>query len=218
MLAAIPPYWKSLRILLISLTAVVGGCRHSSPPSGPSPPENGADLLRENRSGTREEPVMRPKSHCDRDRLIRTMVGMELRNITIALATAVLALTPATALAKQGDDDRRGDDRRVEDTRGGGRDDDETRVTGRCTGRSTAKFKVKPDDGRLEAEFEVDQNRNGVTWRVRLRRGGRTLVSTRATTRAPSGSFSVERKIAAGSGKITATATSPSGEVCRATI
>jgi hypothetical protein len=126
------------------------------------------------------------------------MVTMELRNITIALATAALALTPATALAKG--------------------DDDETRVTGRCTGNSTAKFKVKPDDGRLEAEFEVDQNRNGVTWRVRMRRGNRTLVSTRATTRAPSGSFSVERKVARGSGRITATATSPSGEVCRATI
>jgi hypothetical protein len=146
------------------------------------------------------------------------MVTMELRNITIALATAALALTPATALAKQGDDDRPGDDRggRQEDSRGGGRDDGETRVTGRCTGRSTAKFKVKPDDGRVEAEFEVDQNRNGVTWRVRLRRGNRTLVSTRATTRAPSGSFSVERKVPAGRGAITATATSPSGEVCRA--
>ena len=142
------------------------------------------------------------------------MIDMELRNIAIALATAALALTPATALAKHGDDDRPGDDRGGQ--RAQTRDDDETRVSGRCTGRSSAKFKVKPDDGRIEAEFEVDQNRNGVTWRVRMRRGDRTLVSTRATTRAPSGSFSVERKVAAGSGKMTATATSPSGEVCRA--
>ena len=124
------------------------------------------------------------------------------RHVALALAVAATALAPATALAK------------------GGSDDDEMRAAGSCSGRSSAKFKVKPDDGRLEAEFEVDQNRNGVTWSVRLRSGGRVLVSMRATTKAPSGSFSVERRIAdaAGRNRISATATSPSGEVCRASV
>ncbi len=123
---------------------------------------------------------------------------MKTRNYALGLAVAAIALTPPAALAKGGDDD-------------------ETRVVGSCTGRSSAKLKVKPDDGRLEAEFEVDQNRNGVTWSVRLRRDGRVAASGRATTKAPSGSFSFERRIAAGN-RITATATSPSGETCRASV
>jgi len=137
------------------------------------------------------------------------------RTIALGLALAALTITPATALAEHGADDRGSDDR------GGQRDDrEETRVRGRCTGGSTAKLKAKHDDGRLETEFEVDQNRNGVRWAVRIRRDGRLVVRTNATTRAPSGSFSVERHIAdpAGRDRITARATSPSGEVCTASL
>jgi hypothetical protein len=124
------------------------------------------------------------------------------RILTLSLVLALTALTPSAALARHG----------------GGNDD--KRVSGRCTGNSTAKLKVKPDDGRLEAEFEVDQNRNGVQWKVTLRRNGALAVSTRARTKAPSGSFSVERRITDGSGSdtIRARATSPSGEVCTASI
>jgi hypothetical protein len=137
------------------------------------------------------------------------------RNIALGLVLAAVALTPATALAKGGDDDGPGDDRGGS---GGGRT--EQTVTGRCTAGSTAKLKAKHDDGRIETEFEVDQNRNGVRWTVRLRRDGATVITTSATTRAPSGSFSVERKIAdpAGADRITARATSPSGEVCTASL
>lgn len=155
------------------------------------------------------------------------------RTLALLLAALATAAVPATALAKHGDDDGPGDDRggdRQEQSddsggRGGGddgrddrRDRREVRVPGRCTGGSTAKLKVKHDDGRLETEFEVDQNRNGVTWTVQVRRNGAVAISTRATTRAPSGSFSVERKIADGTGsdRVTARATSPSGEVCTA--
>jgi hypothetical protein len=152
------------------------------------------------------------------------------RTLALGLAAATAALAPGAALAKHGDDDgpaRAGDDKgglRDDGLRGDGlRSDDrriEKRVAGRCTGRSTAKLKVKPDDGRLETEFEVDQNRNGVRWTVRLRRDGRLVVSTRARTRPPSGSFSVERRIAdpRGRDRITARATSPSGEVCTARV
>jgi len=77
---------------------------------------------------------------------------------------------------------------------------------------------VSPDDGRIETEFEVDQNRNGVTWRVVLRRDGAVAVRTKATTRGPSGSFEIERRLADGPGTetISARAVSPSGEVCTA--
>lgn len=157
-----------------------------------------------------------------------------VRTITLSVALALAALAPAAALARNGADDPPGDDRGGQratedsgrssgDDSGGGSSTaraDRRLVTGTCTGRSSAKLKVKPDDGRLETEFEVDQNRNGVRWRVVLRRNGKIVVTTRATTRAPSGSFGVERRLAnpAGSDTIRARATSPSGEVCTARV
>ena len=156
-----------------------------------------------------------------------------LRTITLSLALALTTLAPAAALASDGADDPPGDDRggqRADNDDSSGRRDagrsggSATRVrrstNATCTGNSTAKLKSKPDDGRLETEFEVDQNRTGVRWRVSLRRNGAVVVSTRATTRAPSGSFSVERRLAnrAGTDTISARATSPSGEVCTARV
>ena len=123
-----------------------------------------------------------------------------LRKISIGLAAISLVLVPVTAVAK---DDR-----------------DEKRVDGNCTGAASSKLKAKHDDGRIEVEFEVDQNKNGVTWKVRFRRNGERVVKTRATTHAPSGSFSVERKIGnpPGSDKIVGRAISPGGQVCRASL
>lgn len=92
--------------------------------------------------------------------------------------------------------------------------------TGRCTGASTWKLKVKPDNGRIEAEFEVDQNRNGVRWTVLMGDNGVRVFSGSAVTVAPSGSFEVNRLIPnrAGSDTIVARATNPAtGEVCRGT-
>ena len=122
----------------------------------------------------------------------------------LSLALAAAALTPTAAIARNGPDDHGGNKA--------------TRVTGKCTGGSTSKLKVKPDDGRLETEFEVDQNRHGVTWKVTIRRNGALAVKTHARTKAPSGSFSVERRVTDGPGsdRISARATSPSGEVCTA--
>ena len=124
---------------------------------------------------------------------------MLTRNIALTLTVASLGLPAAAAQAKHGGDAGK-------------------RVAGSCTGSSSAKLKVKPDNGRLETEFEVDQNRNGVAWAVQLRRDGKLVVNTNATTKAPSGSFSVQRRLAnpAGSDRIAARATSPSGEVCTA--
>ena len=94
---------------------------------------------------------------------------------------------------------------------------DGIRVSGKCTAGSTSKLKLKSDDRGLEVEFEVDQNRNGVPWKVTLRRNGSRVVSTTARTHAPSGSFSLERVISGARGTITAVATRSSGERCTAT-
>lgn len=89
------------------------------------------------------------------------------------------------------------------------------RVTGVCTKSATAKLKLSRDNGRVEVEFEVDQNRNGVAWKVTLRRNGVLVTSTTATTHAPSGSFTVRRVISGAQGTFVAVATR-SGQRCTA--
>jgi hypothetical protein len=119
---------------------------------------------------------------------------MRSRTMTAGLLTAVSILAPATALAKDSDIKRRGT----------------------CSAHSTSKIKLSADNGRIETEFEVDQNRAGVRWKVTFRRNGSLIASTRATTRNPSGSFEVRRRIAGASGDtITAKATRD-GETCTA--
>ena len=102
-----------------------------------------------------------------------------------------------------------------------GGDDNDGRVIkrGDCSGASNWKLKAKPDDGGLEVEFEVDQNRNGVRWNVALRRNGKTVSRGTRTTRAPSGSFDFERTIGnpRGTDTISAAATR-AGETCRASL
>jgi hypothetical protein len=112
------------------------------------------------------------------------------------VATALLSLAPQ-ALAKDGD----------------------IRVQGGCTGTSTAKLKLSQENGRIEVEFEVDQNRNGVRWNVALRRNGRLVATGVGVTRAPSGSFELRRLLVnrPGADVITATARRASGERCTAT-
>jgi hypothetical protein len=87
-------------------------------------------------------------------------------------------------------------------------------IRGTCTQQSTSKLKLSRDDRGIEAEFEVDQNRNGVPWKVTLRRNGHRVASLKAVTHAPSGSFKI-RRVIAGSGRISARATR-SGETCTA--
>jgi hypothetical protein len=113
------------------------------------------------------------------------------------LALVVAALTAAPAgIAKDGD----------------------IRVAGTCTGSTASKIKLSEEDGRIEVEFEVDQNRNGVPWRVTLSQNGRTIARLTRVTRGPSGSFEV-RRVAPdrpGADVLRGRAVSPSGEVCTA--
>ena len=95
---------------------------------------------------------------------------MRARAIVAATLMAVLLVGGATqALAKDGDVIRRG----------------------ACSGPSDWKLKLSNENGRIEVEFEVDQNRVGDAWRVRIRHDGDLVFAARRITRAPSGSFEV---------------------------
>ena len=121
-----------------------------------------------------------------------------MRGITTLLlgAALVLALGAGPATAKDGDVLR----------------------AGRCTGATTSKVKLSEENGRIEVEFEVDQNRNGVRWTVVLRRSGSRIARLVRTTRPPSGSFEarVLARNSAGAETISGRAVSPAGEVCTA--
>jgi hypothetical protein len=79
------------------------------------------------------------------------------------------------------------------------------RANGACAAHGSWKLKAKPDDSRLEVEAEVDVNRAGQHWTWTIKRNGNVVRSGSATTKAPSGSFSVNRGLAnsAGTDRIT---------------
>jgi hypothetical protein len=123
-------------------------------------------------------------------------LGRRAALITTILASAVLVAAPMGAAAKDGDVIRTGD----------------------CSASTDWKLKLSPENGRVEVEFEVDQNRNGQTWNVKLKRNGSSFWSGQRTTQPPSGSFDI-RRVASGSGgdRFAGIATNPrTGEVCRA--
>ena len=85
----------------------------------------------------------------------------------VAAAIGALALLAPTAAAKDGD----------------------VEVAGTCTRATTSELKLSEENGGIEVEFEVDQNRNGVRWTVTLFRNGSFVGRKVRVTRGPSGSF-----------------------------
>jgi hypothetical protein len=116
--------------------------------------------------------------------------------VAVLAALAALLLAPAAAEAKDGDVLR----------------------AGRCTSAATSKLKLSEENGRIEVEFEVDQNVNGVRWTVLLSRNGTRFARLSRTTRPPSGSFEARALARNGVGAdvIRARATTASGAVCTA--
>jgi hypothetical protein len=100
--------------------------------------------------------------------------------LAAALAATTVSLSSAPAFAKGG---------------GGG----DVRASSACS-TGVIELKAKHDDGRIEVEAEVDTNRNGQVWAVKLIDNGATAFSGTRTTVAPSGSFEVEKKITDRSG------------------
>jgi hypothetical protein len=63
--------------------------------------------------------------------------------------------------------------------------------TGACSGASHWKLKLSPEDNGIQLEYQVDQNKVGRTWRVRIRQNGALIFKGTRVTKAPSGSFTV---------------------------
>ena len=63
---------------------------------------------------------------------------------------------------------------------------------GSCSGFANWKLKANPENrGQIGVEYEVDANRRGQQWRVRLFHNGRQVMTDTFTTRGLSGSFTV---------------------------
>ena len=130
---------------------------------------------------------------------------MRMRNMIVTGAVVVASLLMVAPAAQAGG--------------GGGvaAASDEVITRGSCSGRTDWKLKVKPDDGRLELEFEVDSNVNGQSWNVRIKQNGNRIFAGTRVTQGPSGSFELKRRPndAAGTDRFVARATNPStGETC----
>jgi len=92
------------------------------------------------------------------------------RGIALALATSLALAVPA-GVATAGDRD--------------------VIREGSCSTSSDWKLKLSPEDGRIEVEFEVDQNASGDRWRVKIRHDGDRVFRGTRTTGGASGSFEV---------------------------
>src|SRR4051794_13435213 len=95
----------------------------------------------------------------------------------------------------------------------------DVRKSGSCSDNSNWKLKLSKDNGRIDTEFEVDQNRVGQDWRVHLKHDGNTFFSGTRTTHGPSGSFTVQKRVdnSAGADHVSARAVNVnSNEVCTA--
>ena len=77
---------------------------------------------------------------------------------------------------------------------------------------------MSPENGKIEVEFEVDENKVGKTWRVKIKRDGEVLARGTRVTQAPSGSFEFRTVVSnrAGADTIVGRARNlASGRVCR---
>ena len=96
--------------------------------------------------------------------------------------------------------------------------DGDVRRFGTCSAGATWKLKLGPRDGGIETEFEVDSNRVGQTWNVKITDNGVTVFQGTRTTTAPSGSFEARKFMPnrAGTDNVVAVATF-NGQTCRGT-
>jgi hypothetical protein len=130
---------------------------------------------------------------------------MNVRRVSAALLSVALAGTIALAAAAPAS------------AKGGSR----AEARGKCSAGAVWKLKAKPDNGRMEVELEVDSNRNGQTWAVRITDNGVAVFSGKRVTHAPSGSFSIEFRTANRSGRDAFVGTARdirTGQLCTARV
>lgn len=105
-------------------------------------------------------------------------------------------------------------------------DDDQVTKVGVCTKSSSSRLDLRRDSSgsgkegnRIEVTFTVRARRSGVAWRVVLLHERRIVFRRTRRTRPPRASFVLQQTLEDwyGSEAVTARATSPRGEVCRAT-
>ena len=121
--------------------------------------------------------------------MVRKIMGIGLAT---ALALSLAGAVPA--MAKDGDVIRRGS----------------------CSGSTDWKLKLSPEDGRIEVEYEVDSNRVGQRWKVKIVKNGKVISRGAHTTKGQSGSFEVRVVTSNPPGKDTFRARAThAGEVCR---
>lgn len=128
---------------------------------------------------------------------------MRMRNMIATGALVVASLLVVAPAAQAGG--------------GGGGGNGEVITRGSCSGQSDWKLKVKPDNSRLELEFEVDSNVNGQSWNIRIKQNGNRIFTGTRVTQGPSGSFDLTRRPndTAGTDRFVARAKNPStGETC----
>jgi hypothetical protein len=136
------------------------------------------------------QPPERPAERIGRLQMIKRMVQAAL-----AASMLVTLVGAQPALAKDGDVIR----------------------TGACSGSADWKLKLSPENGKIEVEYEVDSNKVGQTWSVRIFKNGNRIFAGTRTTQAPSGSFTVRLLTAntAGSDSFKArAANAASGQTC----
>lgn len=105
--------------------------------------------------------------------MMKRMMGVALAG---AIALSVVGALPASA--KDGDVER----------------------TGSCSGGTSWKLKLSPEDGGTEVEYEVDSNVNGQRWRVKIFKNGNRIFRGSRLTKGPSGSFEVRVVTSNGAG------------------
>ena len=95
------------------------------------------------------------------------------------------------------------------------------RANGSCSSGATWSVKAKHDAGVIEVEGQVDSNHAGQAWNWSISDNGAVVRRGSATTTAPSGSFSVTRRIGnrAGADHVVFRANRPAtGQTCRGTV
>lgn len=121
--------------------------------------------------------------------------------VAVAAAAGALSLSTVPAYADSGSDE-------------------DKLKRGSCSGSTDWKWKVGPEDGGLEAEFEIDSSATGVAWRVKLFHDGSRYVNVTRRTNAE-GEIELERRVSnnAGTDHFRAYAQNlRTGETCRARI